>query len=158
MTSALNLTLKIKQTPETLAKLQAIKAGFAHGIQQKIDAALRDSQIVHYARVLVIDDLYIQVITEFDGDKKAYTEFFRAKLPDVFATIFSLAENPPTAADLVDPDAFYRFSRDKNLSALGTDGLTEEDRGSAKDEGFFFCAYPSVLVKDILAANPPAGN
>jgi hypothetical protein len=32
---------------------------------------LRGSRIVHYARVLVIDDQYIQVITEFDGDKRS---------------------------------------------------------------------------------------
>jgi hypothetical protein len=158
MTTALNLTLKIKQTPEVLAKLQQIKAGFAHGIQQKIDAALRDSQIVHYARVLVIDDLYIQVITEFDGDKKAYTEFFRQKLPDVFAAIFSLAENPPTAEDMASQDAFYRFTRDKNIPALGTDSLSAQDRGSDKDEGFFFSAYPTVLVKDILPLNPTPSN
>src|SRR6186713_803971 len=100
MTSALNLTLKIKQTPDTLAKLAKIKAAFAHGLQQKIGQALGDSKIVHFARVLVIDDLYIQVLTEFDGPKKVYTEFFRQKLPDVFQAIFELAETPPTPAQL----------------------------------------------------------
>ena len=149
MTSALNLTLKIKQTPEVLAKLKEIKDGFAHGIQQKIEAALRASEIVHYARVLVIDDLYIQVITEYDGDRKPYTEFFRQKLPDVFAAIFSLAENPPTAEDLESAEKFYAYSSGANLKPLGTDGL-----GQPKDDGFFFSAYPQVTTPMINWMTP----
>lgn len=150
MTSALNLTLKIKQTPEVLAQLKAIKDGFAHGIQKKIETVLRDSQIVHYARVLVIDDQYIQVITEFDGDKKAYTEFFRTKLPDVFAAIFALAENPPTEDDLNSTEKFYEYASRANLKPLGSDG-----HGQRNDDGFFFCAYPGVLVKEIIRQFPP---
>jgi hypothetical protein len=147
MTSALNLTLKIKQTPDTLAKLQQLKDGFAHGIQQRIDAALRDSEIVHFARVLVIDDLYIQVLTEYDGDKEDYTEFFRLKLLDVFARVFSLAENAPTEAQLNSEEEFHKFTKNANLAALGTDGL--KHKLGERDEGFFFAAYPSVSVKEI---------
>ena len=44
MTSALNLTLKIKQTPEVLSKLAEIKKAFPLGIQQEIEAALREVQ------------------------------------------------------------------------------------------------------------------
>jgi hypothetical protein len=152
MTSALNLTLKIKQTPEILARLKLVKDGFANGIQPKIDAALRKSEIVHFARVLVIDDLYIQVLTEFDGDRRAYTEFFRQELQDVFATVLPLAENPPTEAQLNSEDEFFKYIKNANLAALGTDGLDHEDGG--KDEGFFFSAYPGVLVKEILAQFP----
>src|SRR5262249_36540116 len=125
---------KIKQTPETLTKLAGIKKSFALGIQPKIEAALRDSKIVHFARVLVIDDLYIQVLTEFDGDKRVYTKFFQDKLPDVFAAIFSLAENPPTPEQLANAEEFYKFTRGLNLAALGTDGLDHES--GEKDEGF----------------------
>ena len=154
MTSALNLTLKIKQTPEILAKLKQVKDGFADHIQGEIDAALRKSEIVHFARVLVIDDLYIQVLTEFDGDKKAYTEFFRQKLPGVFRTVLSLAENPPTEAQLSSADKFYEYTKNANLPALGTDGLDHET--GEIDEGFFFSSYPGVTVKDILAKFPPS--
>src|SRR2546430_7619462 len=99
MAHSLNLTLKIKQDPETLAKLQGFKANFA-AFQEKIAAAMKDSRILHFARVVVIEDKYIQVLTEYDGDRKAYTEFFRKKLPDVFKLVFSLAEGAPKPEDL----------------------------------------------------------
>jgi len=72
-----------------------LKATFAATVQPLIDKALRDSQIVHFARVVVIDDTYIQILTEYDGDKKDYTEYFRKNLPAVFKAIFSLAEGLP---------------------------------------------------------------
>ena len=81
MTYALNLTLKLKQDPASQAKLQQLKGGFATKIQPAIDAALAKSEIVHYARVLIIEDKFIQVLTEFDGDKKVYTTFFLKALP-----------------------------------------------------------------------------
>ncbi len=81
MTTALNLTLPIKQDAATLQKLAYIKQNFAVSIQPMIDAALQKSEIVHYARVLVIDDKYIQVITEYDGPKEVYAEFFDANCP-----------------------------------------------------------------------------
>src|SRR5260221_174022 len=139
MTSALNLTLKIKQSPEVLAKLKWIRANFASQIQKKIDDALRASQIVHYARVLVIDDLYIQVITEFDGDEKVYTEFFRKNLLELFTIVFGLAETPPTAEVLASPDEFHKYSTALNLPALGTGGLIPQ--GTEKEKGYFFQAY-----------------
>jgi hypothetical protein len=71
MAHALNLTLPIKQDPETLAKLQHVKAIFAKEIQPKIDEALRESEIVHFARVLVVHDKYLQVITEYDGGRRS---------------------------------------------------------------------------------------
>ncbi|OWK22189.1 hypothetical protein AJ88_15750 [Mesorhizobium amorphae CCBAU 01583] len=94
MAHALNLTLKIRQDETAKATLAKVKADFATKIQPMIDAALRESDVVHFARVLVIDDLYLQVLTEYDGDHKAYTEFFRQKLPQVFGLLFSLAESP----------------------------------------------------------------
>ncbi len=70
-------------------------------------AMLRKSQIVHFARVLVIDNRYLQVITEYDGSHTDYTEFFRTALPDVFGMLFSLAENaaPPEMGDRSTPGA-----------------------------------------------------
>src|ERR1700750_368363 len=115
MAHALNLTLRIKQDPDTQKRLAQIASIFPTQIQPKIDKALRESQIVHFARVLVIDNKYLQVITEYDGTHTDYTEFFRQKLPDVFAMLFSLAENAPSPDALSDPNAFFEFSRGLQL-------------------------------------------
>jgi hypothetical protein len=85
MAHALNLTFKIKQDAETLQKLQDVKKIFASQIQPAIDAVLTSCKLVHFARILVIDDRYMMVLTEYDGDHLAYTEFFRVNLPDVFS-------------------------------------------------------------------------
>ena len=118
MARALNLTLPIKQDPETLKKLEYIKSIFAKEIQPKIEEALRKSEIVHFARVLVIHDKYLQVITEYDGDPKEYTEFFRVALPDVFGALFSLAEGAPKFGDL-DELSFFRLAQSLDLPGLG---------------------------------------
>jgi hypothetical protein len=154
MTTALNLTLPIKQDPATLQRLAQIKAAFATTVQPALDAALRESKIVHYARVLVIDDKYIQVITEFDGDKRVYTEFFRDKLQGVFETIFSLADGVPNWDELNHEDEFYRLTKKLNLKSLGT-STTGDD-----EAGYLFSAYPNVKVKQILEAfsQPVAGT
>jgi hypothetical protein len=146
---ALNLTLRIKQDPETLSKLQELKAKFATDIQPAMDKALRDSKIVHFARVVVIDDKYLQVITEYDGDHKEYTEFFRVGLPQVFKALFSLAEGAPPFDDL-DQQSFFEVAAGTQRRSLGnsTDGLTDQ---SEKVEGYLFSAYGSRTVKEILA-------
>jgi len=95
MTHALNMTIPLKQDPESQKKLQELKRDFATKYQPKMDKALRDSEIVHFARVVVIGDKFLQVITEYEGDHKGYTEFFRKALPEVFDAIFSLAEGAP---------------------------------------------------------------
>ena len=92
MTHALNLTLPIKQDAETQAKLKNLEAIFADKVQPAIEAALKKSKIVHFARVVVIDNKYIQVITEYEGSHQEYTEFFRRELTPIFAAIFSLAD------------------------------------------------------------------
>jgi hypothetical protein len=156
MTHALNLTLKIKQDAETLARLDHIRAIFAEKLQPQIDAALAESKLVHYARILVIDNLYIQVLTEFDGDRRVYTEFFRQKLTEIFRAVFSLAEKPPAEGVLENADLFFEYADGANLSSLGTDGLTAADRGSDPDRGYFFQAYPGVTVEEIQEASSPA--
>ncbi len=60
MATALNMTMKLKQDAASQAKLTGLSAVFAQKVQPAIDAALRQSQIVHYARVLVIDNQYIR--------------------------------------------------------------------------------------------------
>jgi hypothetical protein len=149
MAHALNLTLRIKQDPETLQRLAKIASIFKTEIQPKIDAALRKSKIVHFARVLVIDNKYLQVITEYDGDHQDYTEFFRTELPDVFAMLFGLAENAPDKAALADKKAFFEFSKGLQLRSLGdaTDDDTDQDGNVA---GYLFSAYGKHRVDEIL--------
>ena len=58
MTHALNLTLPIKQDPATQQKLQELKDVFETKVQPVIETALKRSRIVHFARVVVIDNKY----------------------------------------------------------------------------------------------------
>lgn len=148
MTHALNLTLPIKQDPETQAKLKHLAEIFPTDVQPKIEAALKESRIVHFARVVVIDNKYIQVITEYEGSHQEYTEFFRRKLSPVFAAIFSLAEGVP---DVSDANAFWEFSKNHNIRSLGiaTDGSTDFSGNAA---GWLFSAYDHRTVEDILSA------
>src|SRR5688572_26712323 len=95
MAIALNLTAPLKQDAESQQRLKGLAAAFADHIQPVIDQALATSEIVHFARVLVIDDKYLQVLTEFDGEPQAYTEFFRRELGDVFKQVFALVEGAP---------------------------------------------------------------
>ena len=146
MTHALNLTLPIKQDPETLAKLQELKAVFADHVQEPIAEALRASKLVHFARVVVIEDKYIQVITEYEGSHQEYTEFFRRALTPIFAKIFELAEGAPNVEDTA---AFWEFSMRHNIRSLGraTDDSTTFDNNPA---GWLFSAYDGKTVKEIL--------
>jgi hypothetical protein len=144
MAHALNMTMALKQDPQTQATLAQVKATFAQRIQPAIDEALRKSQTVHFARVLVIDNKYIQIITEYDGAKDVYTEFFRVELPDVFKAIFSMVEDAPSWDALNNKDSFYAYSKTKNVRALGE--LNPPD----PTEGWLFSAYGSRTVKDLL--------
>jgi uncharacterized membrane protein YgcG len=146
MLTALNMTMPLKQDAESQAKLQQMKAVFADHIQPAIDAALRKSQTVHFARVLVIDDKYIQVLTEFDGDPMEYTEFFRRELQPVFKNIFELADGVPPWDEINNQDAFFEASKGFNVKALGrsTDGR--------EDQGWLFSYFGEMTVREIEEA------
>ena len=148
MPHALNLCLPLKQDPETKEKLAQLKTDFATTVQGKIDEALRKSEIVHFARVLVVDDRYLMVITEYDGDHGDYTEFFRKELPDVFARLFSLAEGAPAFGQL-DRESFFRLAQGLNLRSLG-DTTSHSTTGTGEPAGYLFSAYGDSTVKDIL--------
>jgi hypothetical protein len=159
MITALNMTVPLKQDPESLAKLQKLKEMFADHIQPEIDRALRKSKIVHFARVLVIHDRFLQVITEFDGDPQEYTEFFRRELPHVFRPIFELAEGAPPWDELNDQDTFFEASRHLNVKALG------RDEGGREGQGWLFSYFPSTVreIEESLAGSggdseTPAGE
>lgn len=145
MITALNLTLPLKQDEESQKKLEHVKAIFTDQIQPKIDAALRESEHVYFARVLVIDNKYIQVLTEFDNDQGAYTKFFLDKLPDVFETIFSLVEGVPSWNELKDPDTFHAESKKRNAKSLG-------EKDDDLEAGYLFSAFGIKTVKEIQAA------
>ena len=143
MAVALNLTAPLKQDPESQAALAALKAGFAAHVQPCMDAALARSELVHFARVLVIDDLYLQVLTEFDGDPIVYTEFFRVELCDIFRQVFSLVEGAPPWEEIDDELSFYEFTQSLNLSSLGETVRDDVNRG------YLFSAFGDMSVKEM---------
>jgi hypothetical protein len=149
MITALNMTVPLKQDPESLAKLQKLKEVFADHIQPEIDRALRKSKIVHFARVLVIHDRFLQVITEFDGDPEEYTEFFRRELPHVFKPIFELADGAPPWDELNDQDTFFQASKHLNVKALGR---SEDGR---EEQGWLFSYFPKTVreIEESLAGS-----
>jgi hypothetical protein len=146
MATALNMTMKLKQDAQSRQQLAELKRNFATAIQPAIDAVFKESEIVHYARLLVVDDRYIQVLTEFDGSADEYTEFFRLKLPNVFKAIFALVEGVPPWDELNDRDTFFRVARSLNQPALGN--VAPGDNS----QGYLFSAYGNATVKDIKRA------
>jgi hypothetical protein len=154
MSHGLNLTLPLKQDPESLARLQALKAAFETRVQPVIEAALKKSQLVHFARVLVIGDKYIQVITEYEGDHQAYTEFFRRELTPIFDQIFAIAD---VEADVTDTNSFWKAAKQCNVHSLGraTDGAKDFDGNPA---GWLFSAYDHRTVRDVQEAIQKAGG
>ena len=144
MITSLNMTLKLKQDAETKAKLEALRnGGFDKDVRPAMDAALRAFNGVHFARVVVIEDQYIQVITTFDGDRQTYTDFFRRELPGVFKVIFSLAEGAPDWDTLNNEETFYALSSKANTKPLGT-SLYE-----GNDDGYVFMAQHQTSVDEI---------
>ena len=109
---------------------------------------MKKSKLVHFARVLVIDNKYIQVITEYEGDHQEYTEFFRRELEPVFAAIFALADGKP---DVADPNAFWDYSMRHNIRSLGTatDG-SKDFKG--RPSGWLFSAYADKTGREIQTA------
>jgi hypothetical protein len=157
MAIALNFTVPLKQDPQSQESLRHLVASFAQDVQPALDAALSRSQIVHFARILVIDNRYMQVLTEFDGDPMDYTEFFRKQLGPVFQAIFALAEGAPPWDELNNPNSFYEYTRNLNLPSLGTSTVGNEGRG------YLFSAVGDTTVRELQAAlrdrgSTPAGS
>jgi hypothetical protein len=146
MAAALNLTVPLKQDDQTQENLRHLVASFAESVQPVIDAALARSQIVHFARILVIDNKYLQVFTEFDGDPTDYTDFFRKELGPVFKAIFALAEGAPPWEELDNRDAFYKYTHNLNVTALGTSTVGNEGHG------YLFSAIGDKTVRELQAA------
>lgn len=150
MAHSLNLTLKIAQDSETKKKLAEFVQIFP-AVQAKIATAMKESEILHFARVVLIGEEYIQVLTEYDGDRRAYTDFFLENLPEVFKLVFALAEGAPPWSELKNPDTFYTFSEGLDIKPLGT-SLSNDPK-----DHFVFSAYGNMTVKEIKAALAKAG-
>src|SRR4051794_12257029 len=127
MATALNFTAPLKQDRQTWAALRQLEATFADRIQPPLKQALAESETVHFARVLIIDDKYLQVLTEFDGPSRDYAEFFHEKLGWLFRRLFSLVEGAPSWEELNDPNAFFEFTQRLNAKALGRSTDDDED-------------------------------
>lgn len=143
MATALNLTAPLKQDADSQQRLKQIVSDFGERIQPLVDAALAEVETVHYARVVVIDDKYIQVLTEFDGEADEYAEFFRQKTGQLFEMVFSIVEGAPPWAELNNPNSFFEYVNRLNLNSLGVATVGNQGRG------FLFSAYGDATVREI---------
>ena len=109
MQNFLTLTLPVKQDAATLQKAQALVAGFSEQLKPAVEKALIDSGIVHFARFVLIGTEYLQILTTYDGDERAYAEFFWDKLNPVFKAAYELVEGAPTGDDW-NEDNFLEFN------------------------------------------------
>jgi hypothetical protein len=155
MAIALNLTVPLKQDPQSQEALQQLLGStFTETIQDPLDKALSASRLVHFARLVIIEEnqrpRYLQVLTEFDGEPMDYTEFFRKSLGPVFKSIFALAEGAPPWEELNTPDGFLDYMAGLNLKSLGTSSDPNDDRG------FLFSAFGDKTVRE-LCPDPPNG-
>jgi len=143
MATALNLTAPLKQDPESQERLQQVVSNFTDQIQPLVDAALTEVETVHYARVVVIDNKYIQVLTEFDGEADEYAEFFRQKTGELFKLVFSLVEGAPPWEEIDNPNSFFEYVNSLNLHSLGTATVGNDGRG------YLFSAFGDATVREI---------
>jgi hypothetical protein len=150
MAHALNLVMRIKQDAETQKKLAYIASIFPTEIQPLMEKTFSESGIMHFARVLIIDNMYIAIIAEYDGDYRDYSEFFRRALPSVFTLLFSLAENPPPPDLMDDQTHFWQFTKSLQVKSLGV-SLGNDLDGEGYLEGYLFSAYGNREVQQIVS-------
>lgn len=143
MAHSINMTMPLKQDAASKLALKEFKQTFAARWQPRIDEAMRASKIIHFARVVTIGDKYLQLLTEFDGDRRVYTTFFLNALPEVFEAMFALAKGAPPWQELRHPDRFFEYCGSLDLRPLG-------DAADGSNEGFLFAAYRAKEVKEIL--------
>lgn len=108
----LNLTLPLKQdaTSQTgvTALVKALEAE-ASPVKKQIEVALTKSQIVHFARFVLIGRQYLQVITTYDGSEDSYADFFFNELNEVFQKVYEFVEGAPIGANFT-LDNFRTFN------------------------------------------------
>lgn len=146
MATALNLIFPLRQDTDSQQRLQQIARDFSDQIQPAVDAALSAVETVHYARVVVVDNRYIEILTEFDGEAFAYAEFFRQETGQLFQLVFSIVEGAPPWEELDNPNSFFEYVNGHNLNSLGTATVGNEGRG------YLFSAYGDATVREIRTA------
>jgi hypothetical protein len=152
MPYALNVAAPLKQDPESQQKVKELVDNFAATGQPLLDAALAQSEIVHFARVVLIDDKYMMVITEFDGEPSQYAEFFRTTLGPLFQSVFSLVEGAPSWEELNEPNTFFEYMETLDRPSVGTSKDTNDGRG------YLFSAYGDMTVREIKSHLPQAAS
>jgi hypothetical protein len=131
-------------------RLATLKDRFQKDDQIKIEAAARKSEIIHFLRVLVLQDKFFVVLTEYDRGHKEYAEFFRIHLNDLFKEIFSIADLPVNWDSVNNEKDFYEASKKFQVRSLG-ETLYGETDPDGKPEGYLFSAYENRSVEDILS-------
>jgi hypothetical protein len=117
----LNATLPLKQDPQSQAKLAALAKEFESKWLPKVWDVLKRSQMVHYARFVVIDNKYLQILTEYDTDFLSYSKFFAKNLTDFFDAVFALVDGapPPGPNGARDMDAVFQLIKKLDLPCVG---------------------------------------
>jgi hypothetical protein len=119
MANPLSMYVPIKQDPITQAAASAAAKNFV----QQVKAGLDKSQIVHYAKLVLIPNpsgtgtLAIFLSTEFDGGMNPYLKFFwdNPGTKQAFQGVAALALNPPDPP-VTDLTGFENFINSTNLS------------------------------------------
>jgi hypothetical protein len=133
----LTLIMKIK-SPKDAAELQGLLTKFLSmpRDQNPIDVALDKLAKVHFARFVFMDnDTKLAVITSYDDSFEDYINDFINAIGDIFnALLAHMADAPPLPVQK-NRDAFLEYVRKNDLRSFGS----------------FYCAYPTLGVKTILA-------
>lgn len=120
MANPLSMYVPIKQDPIT----QAAAAAAAKSFVANVKAGLDSSQIVHYAKLVLIPNANgkgtqaIFLSTEFDGAMNPYLKFFwdNPGTQKAFQGVAALALHPPNPP-VTDLNGFENFINSTNLSA-----------------------------------------
>jgi hypothetical protein len=127
-------TLTLVLTIKSPADYEAL-AALVPAVQGQMDNAFNTLNIVHFARVVFLDNnTKVAIITEFDGDFDTYVQDFAQALGPVFDALFEhTVEAPPLPVE--DPknlQAFIDLSQKANLPVA-----------------YFYSAFPDLTVLNI---------
>jgi hypothetical protein len=151
MANALNLAITIGQDEFTQARLRALASTFSSTLQPLVDKVFRDSLVIHFARIFVIDNKYLVLVAEYDGPGQEYTEVFRRALGPLFSALFSIAEGVQNSDDMLrDANVFWEATKSFNYRSLG-DSVDGHHDLEGKSQGYLFSAYGDRSVTEILS-------
>lgn len=133
----LTLVMTIK-SPEDAKALQALLTKFDSlpSAQNPINAALDKLAKVHFARFVFLDNnTKLAVITSYDDSFEDYINDFVNVIGDIFNALLAHMSDAPPLPVQQNRKAFLDYVRKNDLTCFGT----------------FYCAYPTLGVKTILA-------